>query len=377
MIVQAQVLLHGGWWNDAASRAVEAKRLQAALNASYRLGEVVLDIDSTYQPLLDDLLNSYGDCLIDDGAARDALHVRCSVRTFEGSSLVAVRFEVPGDLPHLCEIGLSLVRHRAELQHFSVRDLDFDGWRLIANALDERSPLMAAGARDAVVDIRIEPPDFLLNFVVGIAELAQPSILFVHGGGVVIDGNGTLLVGRSGQGKSSTTVTLGSRGHLLLGDETVGIRSEPCEIIAFRRTLKLRPGPRAKSLSDRLNAVPHMTRIDAQGLECDWVRAGVLFPTPAPVSAPLRNVFFLRDFRDRAAVEPFVPTLEHLEELKAMAMCLYAIVSWPSSAAQRLIRFMRIVDVFARCQCYFLDLGTPEETAALIERTVRNNAERA
>ena len=72
-----------------------------------------------------------------------------------------------------------------------------------------------------------------------------------------------------------------------------------------------------------------------------------------------------------SAVEPFVPSLEHLSDLQALVGSLSAVVSWTRSPARRLMRFKALVDLFAARRCYFLDLGTPDETAALIEGTVR------
>jgi hypothetical protein len=256
-----------------------------------------------------------------------------------------------------------------------VRELDRPGWRLLANAVDESAPLLAGDASTAIIDVRVEPPELLVNFVVGVVQLAQQSVLFIHAGGVSIDGRGTLLIGRSGRGKSTTTVALASRGHPLLGDETVGLRAQSREIVAFHRTLKLRPGPGAHAVLERLKALPHATRMDAQGLVCAWLGGQALFPGATPaLSAPLTNVFFLRAFREHAAVEAFVPTLEHVEELQALPMSLSAIVSWPKSAAHRLLRFARVIELLAQCRCYFVDLGKPDETAELIERTVRNHA---
>jgi hypothetical protein len=366
----------GGWWNEAAElgeRAIRSANVPERM--SFRFGDAVLEVDSTYRPLLDDLLSAYADCALADGGSSAPHRVRCSARAIEGRSLVALRFDTPSNLPNLCEVALSLTRPRLELQHFAVRELDRPGWRLLANALDERAPLLAGDTGAAIIDVRVEPPELLVNFVVGVVQLAQQSVLFIHAGGVSIDGRGTLVVGRSGKGKSTTTVALASRGHALLGDETIGLREDSREIVAFRRTLKLRPGPGAHVVLERLKAMPHATRMDGQGLVCAWVGGDALFPGTTPaLCAPLRDVFFLRSFREHAAVEAFVPTLEHVEELRALPMSLSAIVSWPKSAAHRLMRFARVIELLAQCRCYFLDLGTPDETAELIERTVRNHA---
>jgi hypothetical protein len=353
---------------------------------AYRFGGAVLEIETSHQPLLDEFASAYGDSRVAPailpakcGAGNPAgerepagriagATLRCEAR-FDAPNLT-LRFEVDAQIPHLCDIALSLIRPRAVLQHFQPRELE-NGWRVIANEQDENAPLLKANDREAVIDLRQEPDEFVLNFIVAVAQLAQESVLFVHGGGIVIGGRGTLVVGRSGTGKSTTTAAVACRGHALLGDETVGIDTETREILAFRRTIKIRPGVRPREIVDRLGRMQHDTRFDANGLECAWVRGDELFPgVDVPWSAPLSAVFFLRSFSDRAAAEPFVPTLQHLHDLQAMTMSLSAVATWPLSPAHRLIRFVRAIDVFTKSRCYFLDLGTPDETAELIERTV-------
>jgi len=337
-----------------------------ATRVAYRFGDVVLEIDSSYSPLLDDFDSAYGDCVVVDD--HDTPRVRCEAHFIESRSLLELTLDVPSSM-HLRDAAYAIIRPRVELQHFVPRDQD--DWRLIANERDEETPLLMASSNTVLIDVRVAPYEFVINFLVGIAQLAQPDVLFLHGGAVSIDGRGTLIVGRSGRGKSTTTAALASRGHALLGDETIGIHADRIELRPFRRTMKLRPGPRAAAMAERLEIATRAHRIDAAGVECDWVRPSALFPTPAPASVPLTDVFFLRDFREQAATERFTPSLEHVEELQALPMTLSAIVSWPSSPAHRLMRFMRVIDVFKKCRCRFLDLGTPDETAALIERTVR------
>jgi hypothetical protein len=363
------------WWPHAGALAQAAERAAGPLaRGSFRFGDVVADVDGTYSPLLEELHDAYGDCAVAD--SDPAARIGCSARVVpHRPSLLALRFQVPPGLPHLAELALSVIRHRTDLQHFSIGDLGVPGWRWIENTSDHTAPLLAASDNTALLDLRVAPPEFIVNLIVGVAQVAQPSILFVHAGGVSIDGRGALLVGASGSGKSTTTVSLACRGHPMFGDETVGLRIEPPEIVALRRTVKLRPGPRPAALAARLRSVTHGTRVDAHGIECAWIRPAALLPDSKPLqSAALGDVFFLRTFGARAFAERFVPSLEHLDQLRALTMTLSAVVSWPSSAAGRLVRFSRLVDLFSRCRCYHLDLGAPDETAALIENTVRNHA---
>jgi hypothetical protein len=365
----------GNWWADfSALTSIAERQHSGSERASFRLGDVVLDVDSTFPRLLADLRDAYQDCLVMNHPVQGSKRVHCLAQLI-GNALLVLRIKGPRGIPNLCDVGLRITHPRSELQHLFVRDLDQRGWKQIANARDEQAPLMVANASIAIIDLALEPHEFIVNLLVGIAQLANQSIIFVHAGGVSIDGRGTLLVGRSGRGKSTTTVALASRGHGLLGDETVGIRTAPLEIVAFHRSLKLRPGPTAESVTERLKTVSHHKRPDARGIECAWVGGRALFSDTAPVSsASLFSVFFLRDFGKDASAEPFKPSLAHLDELQALTMSLSAVVSWPTSAAHRLLRFLRIIDLLAKCRCYLLDLGTPDQTAMLIERIVRNHA---
>jgi hypothetical protein len=373
--VGVPVDVSGNWWgNPSAVATIALRRHCGAELASFRLGDVVLDVDSTYPGLLGELRSTYQDCLVNVDATQDEVRVRCLARLIENSLLV---LQIQGfeSSRNLCDVGCCLTHPRVELQHFFARELDQCGWKQIANARDEHRPLMVANTNTAIIDLQLEPHEFVVNLLVGLAQLAHQSVIFLHAGGVSIDGRGTLLVGRSGKGKSTTTVALASRGHGLLGDETVGVRVDFPEIVAFQRTLKLRPGATSVAITERLKSVSHYKRPDARGTECTWVSSRALFSEIEPVlSAPLCNVFFLRGFSTHASVEPFTPSLAHLDELQALPMSLSAIVSWPMSAAHRLVRFLRVIDLLAKCRCYFLDLGTPDQTAVSIERIVRDHA---
>lgn len=360
---------HSGehWWRDVPRWLDSGTAAPQTLTAAYRLGDVVLVVDSTYAPLIDELENAYGDCAVAESDALDMQRLRCSARRID-DHLVSVKFEASG-LPQLAEVAFRLIRHRTELQHFSLRDAETPGWKFIANGLDDDSALLAGNDAIVVLDTRLEPPEFLTNFIIGVAQIVQSSLMFIHAGGVSVGGHGVLLIGQSGRGKSTTSVAVASRGHALLGDETVGVRPETRELFAFRRTVKLRPGVRPERVVERLEEVDYGLRLDAQGLECAWVRPSDLFPgSSAPTSVPIDAVFFLHAFADQPSAERFVPKLADIEELHALTGSLSAIVSWPSTAAHRLIRFVRLIDLFERTPCYFLTLGTPDETAALIER---------
>jgi hypothetical protein len=358
------------WWADPDQWAGDADRRAAAPPpAAYRFGDVTLQIGSDYRPLLDDLDAAYAECAVapeGDGGAR----LTCDVRLVEDGRLVALRFTGLA-VPDLIEAAYGLVKPRAELQHFVPQEAPAPGWRMLGNTREPSAPLLVASADRAIVDLWQEPGEFLLNYVVGVTQLAQPSVVFAHGGGVTIEGAGVLLIGRSGSGKSTTTAALASRGHPFLGDETIAIRVDSGELLPVRSTLKLRPGARPRAVVERLGQMRYDTRQDGQGLDCAWIRPADLFRDDAtPPPTRLHSVFFLRQLAERAAVEPFVPSLAHLYELQALPMSEAAVVSWTTSPARRLMRFVRLIELLGTRRCYYLDLGPPDETAAVIEGTV-------
>lgn len=340
-----------------------------AVVRQYRFGDCALTLDCDYEPLTAALDDTYADCEV--SMRTDEPHVTCHVRA--AGTAVQLRFENTPLLPSLCEAGAMILKPRLEHCHFEL-DRDAAGRETIIDSRSDVTLLSAAGDREVVFHPAAEPDDFLLNFVVAIAQLAQLEALFVHGGGVALDGCGALIIGSSGTGKSTTTAAVAALGHVFLGDETVIVHTATDELQSFRRALKMRPGPRSATVAGRLSSVPFKIRKDAVGIDCTFVQPSRLFRVDGD-RVPLTHVFFLREFSKRATLTRFAPSLpEHLELLQPLTMSMSAIASWPFLPPQRAMRFARIARTFARAQCYFVDLGTPDETAAEIERTVVNDA---
>src|SRR5205814_8550533 len=118
---------------------------------SYRFGDAILDLTTSYQPLLDEFVSSYGDASVPADSTALA-RVSCEAYFQEAQSILTLRFEVPPVVPHLADIALSLIRARAILEHLQPRDLE-DGWRLIDNLRDPEAPLMIANRSMAVIDV--------------------------------------------------------------------------------------------------------------------------------------------------------------------------------------------------------------------------------
>lgn len=359
---------------DTASWTTEANALaDAALGRfanlpprTFRFGPTTLAIDCDVSDLDRWLDEAFADCVVATDRPAD---LYCRAR-MAGGRLIALSFSGAIGCPPV-DLARILLRPRHELRHLVEQHCSMPGWRQIGDPDDPHSPLIAGDATRALIDLAQHPDEFLINLVVGMAQRADPAMLYLHAGGAVIDGRGVLMCGRSGAGKSTTTTAVASRGHALLGDEIVGLDVTRGALWPFRKTIKLRPGPLPSAVRARLQRTPNVVRVDPQGLGCTWVRSGELFATPAPEGpTPLDSLFFLRAFRDIPAVERFTPDLADLAELQTLTQSLSAALSWPSEAAPRLLRYARLAALFSGARCYHFDLGSPEASAELIERTV-------
>jgi hypothetical protein len=351
-----------GRWSDAPTDfAGDTLKQDAGIPRRYRFGTAVLTIDCDSPVLLGWLDDAYADCELEWSEPCD---LACRIRS--AGDCIVLEFSGEGSALAI-GVAEALIRPRRELAAVLASTSTCDGWALIGGP-----PMFAASGSRAIVDLSEQPEEFAVNLLVGMAQRARSDMAFLHAGGLAIDGRGVMICGRSGSGKSTTTNSVAALGHALLGDETVGLDMLTSALWSFRRTLKLRPGPLPPALARRLRDVPQVVRIDAQGLGCTWVRASELFATPAPAEGvPIDSVFFLRAFRERPAAERFTPDLNDIAELQSLTQSLSAVASWPSGAAARLIRYTRLITLLGKARCYHLDLGSPGETAELIERLVR------
>jgi hypothetical protein len=194
----------------------------------------------------------------------------------------------------------------------------------------------------------------------------QREMLFFHAASVAVDGCGIMLVGPKGAGKTTTSVTLASRGHGFLGDEMAAVERNTKALLPFRRAVSLRSGPRSRRVDEHLASCHHSLEKYPDGGDRTLVNIGSLFPQAGAAPAALSVVLFLRGFSERPRVEPFAFGLDHLPMLSPLACSM-----WGVSAGARIMDVTRLL---RGTTCCFLEAGPPEETADMVENIASGRA---
>jgi hypothetical protein len=280
--------------------------------------------------------------------------------------LVVLTFH-EGAPPDLAAAAYNLLRPTQAIPPFQVGGSPIPGWRLAGGV---NGPVLVACDAHVLLHPKLIPPEFLVEYLVGITLGVQPWVLPIHGASLLVGDMGVVLVGASRAGKTTTSLHLAARGHALLGDEIALIRLETGEVVPFRRTVNLRPGPRGRELVQMLERSGHADNTDSSA---EWVgthRIGELFPGRLPRPAPLKAVFFLAGFAEQPSVDPFTVTLDQTDVFQWITTPEIAYCSWGVEPARRAFRLMVLKQVLSRIPCWLLKAGPPSETAELIESTM-------
>ena len=180
--------------------------------------------------------------------------------------------------------------------------------------------------------------------------------IFFHASALGIYGEGTIFVGPGGAGKSTTSLALAARGHNFLSDEVAGYLPETGELIAFRRPVGIKPGPRATSVERSLTPAV-AERIARDG----FIRVDIdsLFRVDVPHPVPLRRVIFLRGFADHPRLERISPGRREIVELQPL---MSSFLNAPHSR-----RVFELTRLLSSAKVYQLRLGEPDATAEYLE----------
>lgn len=344
----------------------------------YRFGDGYLQIESNCSSVIDVFGDVYGDCSVASPEA-GKLRVSYSIFSISDPPLALLSFR-EGQPPKAVEHALSLLQYQhlgSEKKYLEVSS-PVPGWRLIARADAAEQPMLAASPNHVLVDRTLEPWRFTVNYLVSTVMSLQRDVAFVHAGSAGVRGMGVLLAGPSRAGKTTLSLALASHGHSFFGENVAAIRKSTKELLPFRRMGYVRSGPRALAVDDSLRKrprEPELVDLGASGTEARIpVRISELFPGAGCQPVPLGSAYFLRRFAQRPAVEAFTPSLADVEKtLKPLSYDYTVAASWGPTPGNFLVKYLGIIGLLSTIPCYHLDVGPPDETANLIEKTTEDS----
>ncbi len=184
----------------------------------------------------------------------------------------------------------------------------------------------------------------------------RPDAIFFHASSLGIFGEGTIFAGRTGGGKSTTSVALAARGHNFLSDEIACYVPATGMLHPYRRPVGIRPGPRAGALNRALPPEA-AAKIERDG----FVRLEIhkLLAVEPARPFPLRRVVFLRGFADKPSLTRIAPGRAEIVEIQPLMSSFLN-----ESHSRRVFELTRLL---SRAKVYALNPGEPDETARYLE----------
>ncbi|HEU5296835.1 MAG TPA: hypothetical protein VFU71_18785 [Burkholderiaceae bacterium] len=359
-------------WLERASEIEAESAPPPQWRAVLRLGDAALDVASDCDALIGELADHYGEGAIeaDDPQASTLPRVRCIVRSVEEGRLALVRFQSPQLAPAF-DIALGLLKHPVANPEYVEGVPQPAGWRPIVH-VDSARVAAAARGQDLLVDVPLIGARVLGRLLVDSVLALQRTLLFAHAAAVGIGHTGVLLIGPSGAGKTTTALSLASRGHRYFGDDVAAIRMQSGELVHFWRVAHVRPGPHARSLESHF-ASGQWDAPYADGLPRIRLRVADAFPAAVASPLPLGCVLFLRSFARQPHVERFAPTASDFAAGSRFALNTTLWLAWATTPALRLLQFMSFLRLLERVPCAWLDVADPEATADLIEHRLEDS----
>ena len=252
-------------------------------------------------------------------------------------------------------------RFAIEEEHgfFKLLPTEEDGWTSVAFR-DSDVPMFAFRDRDCIFSLgprwRLSIAWFLHWRLLRI----RPDVIFFHASALGIFGEGTIFVGPSGGGKSTTAMALAARGHNFLSDEVGAYVPATGELIPFRRPVGIKPGPRATAVQQGLPSTAN-EQIEREGFY--RVDVDTIFANEPAKAVPLRRIVFLRGFAAHPTLERIKPGRKEIVELQPLMSSFLN-----ASHSRRIFELTRLLGT---AKVYQLHPGDPDETAIYLEEAFK------
>jgi hypothetical protein len=328
----------------------------------YCFGKTLLRMDCDDHAFSRRFKEIYGECAVEPAEDITTPHVDFRVAGIPSDPSVLEVSIIPNP-PDGADFMRRLVPERRYLECNGTAA----GWKMLALPETPKEPVLAFGPNRILVSRTHPWQKAIALYVISNAFRLQPDIYMLHAASIGISGRGVLLSGDKGAGKTTLSLCFASRGHAFLGDEWAAVSSLTGELLPLRRAASIRQGPRAVGLDEYLNA--HSCEMETLPNGTQRVRAnvGAVFPRALPQVVPLTDIFFLRRFAPRPAVERFTSSRGELPPISPLLASV-----WGFPPAERALELFRTL---GQARWWHLDAGgSPEETADLIEETLKEGS---
>lgn len=352
----------GEWWQRADVIAAELQSTRSLPHkACFRFGRSLLVVDCEDCSFSRRFLEIFAECLCDSTGDEDIPRLDLQITrvrsnpTLLGASLAPSPLDGADFVPQLFPEG----------QYVECLG-SAPGWRMLALREVASQPVLAFGPSTVLISRTHPWQRMIALYAISNAFRLQPDIFVFHAASIAVNGKGILLFGSKGAGKTTLSLCLASRGHAFLGDEWGAVSTSTGELFPLRRMASIRPGPRAKRVDEFLENHSCEAEVLPDGTRRVKAKVGALFPQAAAQIVPLTHAFFLRPFASRPTVRRFTLDGSGLPPISPLLATM-----WGHSPGQRTLDLLRTL---GRSSWWHLDVGgSPDETADLIEKTVRED----